>query len=234
MGALDPVVILNDFASAQGGAGYLATTLANRLAALGIPVTFISGDAGHHDWSDGVTNVALGGTALLDGPKAVQAVRGLYNRAAARQVRDWINQNDTPRTVYHLHNWSNILSPAIFDALADVAARCVVHAHDFFLACPNGTFLDYPRTQVCTRTPLSAACITTQCDKRSYPQKLWRSARQQVLAARLRPHLQQARFVMIHTAMRPLLERAIQPKHLLAIRNPQSGDPVWPLCSGTT
>jgi glycosyltransferase involved in cell wall biosynthesis len=50
--------------------------------------------------------------------------------------------NDTPRTVYHLHGWLQILSPAVLHALAPVRDRLVISAHDFFLACPNGAFAD--------------------------------------------------------------------------------------------
>lgn len=222
------VVILNDFSSVEGGAGYLAATLAKELAASGMPVTYISGDAGSQDWPQGVAQVALGSKRLLDGGALAAAMRGLYNRAAADRVRHWIAQHDTPRTIYHLHNWSNILSPAIFDVLAPVVRRCVIHAHDFFLACPNGTYLDYPKVEVCQRTPLSPGCLATNCDKRSYSHKLWRVARQRLLFTKLRPHLRDATFVMIHPAMRPWLTRAIRPEHMIAIRNPVTpfGPPV--------
>ncbi|MDO5758105.1 MAG: glycosyltransferase family 4 protein [Rhodobacterales bacterium] len=220
MDAADRVVILNDFSSAEGGAGYLATALAGGLSARGERVTYICGDAGGCDWPPGVEAVTLGGQRLLEGRSGAAAMRGLYNRAAAKQVQDWIRVHDTPRTIYHLHNWSNILSPAIFSALAPLARRCVIHAHDFFLACPNGTYLDYPRAVPCPRIPLSASCLATQCDKRSYAHKLWRSARQQVLLGQLRPHLSEAHFVMIHPAMRPWLNRAIRPRHMVAIPNP--------------
>lgn len=216
----DRIVILNDFSSTKGGAGFLADALARAVAAQDTPVTFITGDSGTGDQADGIERVALEGTALLNGKARSAAKTGLYNTAAARRVADWIARNDTARTVYHLHNWSNILSPAIFDALAPVANRCVIHAHDFFLACPNGAYLDYPRAQICNRTPLSISCLATQCDKRAYAHKLWRSARQKVAFGRMKPHLDAATFVMINEAMRPWLNRAIAPAHMIAIPNP--------------
>ncbi|WP_373636871.1 glycosyltransferase family 4 protein [Yoonia sp. BS5-3] len=216
----DRVVILNDFSSTKGGAGYLADALARAIGAKGTAVTFIAGDSGTAEPAGSVERIALDGAPLLDGRASKAAMRGLYNRAAAAKLRAWIAQNDTPRTVYHLHNWSNILSPSVFDALAPVAARCVIHAHDFFLACPNGAYLDYPRNAVCTRRPLSMGCIATQCDKRAYAHKLWRTARQKVLFSKLAPHLKAATFVMINPAMRPWLNRAIQPAHITTIANP--------------
>ena len=220
MRAPDRVVILNDISTVRGGASFLVTTLARSLRARGLAVTFIAGDDGNPDLETaGIEVVPLGGRALIHSPGA-SMLRGLYNRSVRRQVADWIARNDTPGTVYHLHNWSNILTPAVLDALAPVAHRSAIHAHDFFLACPNGAFLDYPRAAVCQRRPLSAACLATQCDKRSYSHKLWRSARQALLWNRLAPFLPQARFVLINEAMRPWIERAIRPAHALAIGNP--------------
>ncbi|WP_145111625.1 glycosyltransferase [Cereibacter sediminicola] len=215
----DRVVILNDASVVRGGATYLATTLARSLHARGLAVTFLAGDSGNRDLGEGIDMLALEGRALIHAPRA-SALKGLYNAAARHRISEWIARHDTPGTVYHLHNWSNILTPAVFDALAPVARRCAIHVHDFFLACPNGAFLDYPRARVCNRRPLSAACLTTQCDKRSYSHKLWRSARQAVLWNRLAPFRSGAQFVMINEAMRSRIGRAIRPGHLAAISNP--------------
>jgi glycosyltransferase involved in cell wall biosynthesis len=223
----DRVVILNDRSVVEGGAAYLATTLARGVREHGTAVTYIAGDGGGPGPGSGVEVLALGGVPLIEGGRSA-GLRGLYDRSVRQRVGAWIAQNDTPGTVYHLHNWAGILSPAVFDALAPVADRCAVHAHDFFLACPNGAFLDYPRAAVCGRRPLSVGCLATQCDKRAYSHKLWRAARQQVLFARLRPFLDAASFVVIHEAMRSWLNRAIRPRRLLAIGNPAEpfGPPV--------
>ncbi|AUM74270.1 glycosyltransferase [Paracoccus jeotgali] len=223
----DRVVILNDFASAEGGAGYLASRLAEGVAARGVPVTFITGDDPAGAALPGVTPLGLGGAGLLASGAARAAVKGLRNREVLAQMRALIAAHDTPGTIYHLHNWSNILSPAIFDALAPVADRCVIHAHDFFLACPNGAFLDYPRAAICRRVPLSLGCVTTNCDKRAYSHKLWRVVRNGVLATALRPHLKSASFVLIHEAMRPWLAQSLPGARFTAIRNPVT--PFGPL-----
>ncbi|HKB55215.1 MAG TPA: glycosyltransferase family 4 protein, partial [Ramlibacter sp.] len=54
----------------------------------------------------------------------------------------------------------------------------VTTLHDYFCACPNGGFFDYQKATNCQLVPLSLACVTTHCDARSYPQKLWRVGRQ--------------------------------------------------------
>ncbi|MFN4098270.1 MAG: polysaccharide pyruvyl transferase family protein [Pararhodobacter sp.] len=221
----DRVVVLNDSSVVRGGAGYLATSLARGLQANGVPVTFIVGDSGPETAIEGVDLIALGGQRLIDNPRGA-LLKGLYNTGVRRAVAAWIAANDTPGTIYHLHNWANILSPSVFDALAPVVSRCVVHAHDFFLACPSGAYLDYPRAEVCQRAPLSVDCIRTQCDKRNYGHKLWRLGRHTMLDSRLAPFRKAATFVLIHKEMVPWLTRSRRLHRMVAISNPV--DPFGP------
>ncbi len=53
--------------------------------------------------------------------------------------------------------------------------------HEYSLLCPNGGFFNYRTEQACTLDPLSASCLTTDCDSRSYSRKLWRSLRHAVM-----------------------------------------------------
>ncbi len=119
----------------------------------------------------------------MEGHRGTALIRGLYNWDAAKAVSDWVKRYDTPRTIYHLHGWSKILSPAVFGALRDVRPRVVVHAHDFFLGCPNGGYFNFRKRKECKLRPLSPACIITNCDRRNYAHKLWRVARHGVRAA---------------------------------------------------
>ena len=49
-----------------------------------------------------------------------------------------------------------------------------------FCFCPNGGFYDYQRNEICTKRPISLACLVCNCDVRSYPQKIWRSIRMKI------------------------------------------------------
>ncbi len=143
-------------------------------------------------------------------------------RTAKGMIERWIRNHDTERTIYHVHGWSKILSPSIFVALSPVARRTVLHAHDYFLACPNGAFYHYPSEVACDCRPLSGACMLSNCDKRSYAQKVWRMGR----SARLRstlirgdalPHA----VILLHEKMAPLFRRSGYPAEILqTIRNP--------------
>lgn len=90
-----------------------------------------------------------------------------------------------------------------------------------FLACPNGVYMDYQEGKVCERRPLSFSCVTTNCDKRSYAQKLWRVARHRTLFRSLDPAAGWAGIVAIHPDAVPRLARAGYPPEMFhVLRNP--------------
>lgn len=216
------IVVINDLSVPKGGATALALASATAFRARGYRVTLITGDDGDNAAlaALGVEIVALGSKRLLSGSKVAALTRGFYNADAARMVRQWIDANDRPSTVYHVHGWSQILSPSLFDAVAPVRTRLVYSAHDFFLACPNGAFAFLQTGQVCPHTPLSRACVTANCDRRSYAHKLWRVGRQIVQRHYYDPR-HSPPVLAIHEAMRPFLMRAGIPSAAIeALPNP--------------
>jgi len=220
---IDRVVVLNDVSIARGGATSLALDSIRALRARGIPVTLIVGDDGdNQELRDlGVDIVPMGQALLLDAGMGRAFVRGLYNRRTLAVVGGWIGRHDTPGTVYHVHTWAKILSPSLFRALRPVAGRLVISAHDFFLVCPNGGYVFYGSGRVCQLRPMSAACILSACDRRSYGHKLWRVARQAVLAMTLDRHRRPPLVLAIHDGMVPILARGgIPAAAIRVLRNP--------------
>jgi glycosyltransferase involved in cell wall biosynthesis len=217
------LVILNDASTARGGATGLALLSARLMRARGLAVTLFCGDAGDNPAlaEDGIEVVATGGARLLDQSAAKAMASGLWNTPARAALAEFIARTDTPETIYHLHGWAQILSPAIFMALRPVANRTLVHAHDFFLACPNGVFTDYRRGEPCRRHPLSLDCLATNCDKRSYPHKLWRAARSAALRRSFAQGLPWGGIVLLHPDMAPILGLAgLDESRMVTARNP--------------
>ncbi|WP_367715612.1 glycosyltransferase family 4 protein [Nitratireductor sp. GISD-1A_MAKvit] len=213
------VVIINDRSSEVGGASGLACLSRRWLQEAGVPVTFFAGDRA----ADPVQpdTIHLGGSPLVERGRLSALVGGLYNREAFSTLRAWIAENDRPTTIYHLHGWSKILSPSVFRALLPVRERVILHAHDYFLACPNGGFVNYPRASICALSPMSTACLITQCDKRGFSQKTWRSARHLLMQRFFSLQRIAANIVLVHEEMRGFFRKAgIDESRMVTIRNP--------------
>lgn len=220
---IDRIVVINDASHAQGGATALALLSVRLLREGGVAVDFVCGDDGRSDELArlGVPVVAAGLPRLLERSRPAAAAAGIYNRHAARMLARHIAAHDTPGTVYHVHGWAQILSPAIFAALAPVAGRVAIHAHDMFLACPNGVFTDYRRNVICGRRPLGPGCLTTNCDKRSALHKAWRVARHATLRRVLDPRGGWGAILPVHPAMvAPLSLGGYRAQTLRVLRNP--------------
>ena len=219
------IVVINDASTARGGATGLALLSARLMRDRGHRVTLFTGDDGDNPVlaEAGIEVIATGGTRLLQQPKAQALTRGLYNTAARDAAAAWIAANDSPRTLYHVHGWGQILSPSIFAALHPVAPRTVTHAHDFFLACPNGVFTHYKTASPCRLRPLSLACLASNCDKRSYPHKLWRVTRTAALRRSFDQSLNWGAIAIIHPDMAPMMELAGYARdRMVLLRNPVS------------
>jgi glycosyltransferase involved in cell wall biosynthesis len=222
--AIDRVVLINDFSEVRGGAAALVVLLLEALRKLKIPITLVTGDQGQdlkHD--DDVEIVSLNEVSLLKRPTGQALANGIYNPSARKMLADWISRNDSANTVYHLHNWSHILSPSIFVALRPVWKRTVVHAHDYFLACPNGAFANYQTGLECPLKPMSVRCLASNCDRRSYLHKLWRIGRQGIRQALWNSDSNPADIFLIHEGMRePFVRSGFDSSRLITVRNPSS------------
>ena len=221
---IDRVAIISDDFDGGGGAAAIAAASVRQLRRQGVALTMLTGGlppAGPTGPADSI--VSLGGQHLLDGGRARAAVRGLYDGAVRARLAQWIDANDTPGTVYHLHNWHKVLSPAAFAPLRRVADRLVVSTHDFFLSCPNGGYFDFRRGAACELAPMSARCLAVNCDKRHYGHKLWRVARQAVREGLFDFRTSGATVLAVHEGMIPLLaRRGIPATAIRVLRNPVS------------
>jgi len=219
---LDRVVVINDDGAERGGAAAIAIASLRLLHARGVQVTFLYGDSAYlGELPEGIRTSILGGRYLLEGARPFAAMRGLFDPQTAARLARWIDMNDTPGTVYHLHNWHKILSPSVFKPLRRVADRLVLTAHDYFLACPNGGYFLYPQQTVCEIVPGTPRCLVTACDRRNYGHKLWRVLRHTVRQWLIDLNSAGAVIVAVHEKMTPLLARGgIDRNRIVTLRNP--------------
>jgi hypothetical protein len=218
------VVIINDVSMARRGATTLVALIARLLRDRKIPVTMLVGDEKQKPEFEArdVEIVELGRARLLDRGSVSEAVGGIWNSSASPLVDQWIEPNDTPPTVYQVHVFSQILSSSIFNVLRRVAGRTVIHAQDFFHACPNGAFMDHSKNEICRRTSLGISCPITNCDRLSYPQKLWRVGRQFALNYAMSSNLPWAKLILSHQKMAPFFRLARYESEMMAV----VGDPA--------
>jgi glycosyltransferase involved in cell wall biosynthesis len=197
--------------------------MARLLRARGVAVTFLAGEGAPTTdlASAGIDTVILGGRHILEGRRGPAALRGLYDLTTGRALQQWLAANDDPGTVYHLHNWHKALSPSIFAPLRQVATRLVLSAHDYFLACPNGGYFNYPQQKECELPPGGARCLLTSCDRRRYGHKLWRAARHVVRHHLLDLGRSRLLVLAVHEGLAAHLARGgIPSRSIRVLRNP--------------
>ncbi len=173
------VIIVSDYAAINGGQAKVAIESALGLAGRGHRVDYFSavGPVDPRLEAAGIAVECLGqndkdGSATL--PFLAQT---MWNRKAAARLAEIIAASDPADTVVHTHAWAKAISPSIGPTLARSGRGLVYTMHEFFLVCPTGGFYNYQRAQPCRLQPLSAACVSTHCDSKTYGHKLLRVAR---------------------------------------------------------
>lgn len=179
------IIVAYDFGHVNGGAAKVAIAGAIGLRARGHRVRFFApvGPADPKLSAAGVETIILDQQEIAADPnRPAAALNGLWNRTAAKQLAKLLADVDPARGVIYQHGWSKAMSPASQAAIAASGVPSVYHMHEFFAACPNGAFYDYPKARNCDARPMSLDCISRNCDARSYSQKLYRVLRHGLLA----------------------------------------------------
>lgn len=174
------IIVLADYAIADGGAPKVAIESARALADCAVPVTFIHavGDAGDPLLDHpGITRIGLGLSDVWSQPIHKAALNGIWNRTASEKLTAALARAARPGSIVHLHQWTKAFSPAVFSAVRASGLPLVATMHDYFLACPTGVFYRFDTHQPCTLKPLSGACLFASCDPRSSAHKAIRVAR---------------------------------------------------------
>ena len=175
------IVVVSDFAHVEGGNSAVALSSAIGLADAGHRVTLLSAvpPVDPAVQKSVFRVVCTGQHAIADDPQRTRALlRGLWNRTARRAMEDVLGNLDPHQTVVHVHGWTKALSSSVIRAALSRKFKVICTLHDYFSACPNGSFFNYATNTICELQPLSGSCIASQCDRRHYGHKLWRVARQ--------------------------------------------------------
>jgi len=173
------IVLVNDFAHVNGGVAQVVLASARELARRGHAVVLLAAVDGAGPDIGGIRVVSTHQQEIATDPSRLRAAtQGLWNLKAQRAMRALLASLGPQNTIVHLHGWTKALSSSVIHEALRRDFPLVTTLHDYFSACPNGGFFNYQTLTPCSLRPLSGACIATHCDSRSYPQKLWRVARQ--------------------------------------------------------
>ena len=175
------IVVLNDHAHVNGGAGAVALASARGLAEAGFAVTLFTAVGPVEEGLAGVPGlevICLGQQENARDPSRIRAfTQGLCNRTACARLAELLDRHDPRDTIVHVHGWTKALSPFAIDTAIRRGFRVVLTLHDFFIGCPTGGLFLPKTAELCHREPLSWDCLRCSCDRRHYAHKLWRSAR---------------------------------------------------------
>ncbi len=175
-----PIIVVADHAHINGGQAKVAIDSALGLAARGHAVTFFAavGPADPRLEAAGIETILLDQVDVTTTSSLARfGVQWLWNQKAAAALGEVLARHDPDETIVHVHAWAKALSPSIGPVLAGSRAPVVFTMHEYYLACPNGGFYDYPVSAACQRAPVSLGCIAHNCDSRGYARKLMRVGR---------------------------------------------------------
>lgn len=175
------IIIVNDHAAINGGQAKVAIQSAVGLARDGHEIIFFAGSGPVAKELDHprIQVICLDQADITtDSSRLRAAVRGVWNRDAARRLKAVLDQQDPASSIVHCHGFAKLLSGSIGAVIARHKIPHVLTMHEYALACPNAGFFDFPANEICHRRPLGLSCLTRNCDSRHAVYKGWRIARQ--------------------------------------------------------
>ena len=176
------VIILNDYAYINGGAGKIAIDTALGLVKQNIDVTLFSAVGPISEFLKNVPNlkvICLNQYDILNDPNRLRAIiNGIWNFKARKAFENLLRQYDNKETIIHVHGMEKALSSSCINIAVKKGFKVLFHLHEYGIACPNMGFYNYQKQEICKLKPLSWKCIITNCDSRCYLHKCWRVIRQ--------------------------------------------------------
>ncbi len=179
--AVKNIVIVNDFGFVNGGTSQVAIDTALSLGNKNYQVFYFCSVLPIDKRLKKNQNVHVICTKqpdILSNSSRISAFfLGLWNWKSAKLFSQLLSSLSPRETVIHFHGWTKALSHSVIHQATQMRYPSIMTMHDYFIACPNGGFYNYPKQHICTLRALSLPCLLTNCDSRNYPEKCWRVAR---------------------------------------------------------
>lgn len=221
MNKLKNVVMVCEFAQFSGGSQNIAINSALELAKRGLNVYFVTaiGEACKELSNSSVRVIHFHIPNITTDINRFAAVkRGLWNSEAAREFEITVSDLKRSETVVHIHSWSNAFSSSIVKKSTDMGFKTFVTLHDYLVVCPNGGFYNYNKKTICRYEPMSLRCILSNCDRRSYPQKIYRVLREIIQNRNVRSNAN-LYFITISNLNESLIKKRVKSEKFFRINN---------------
>lgn len=176
------VVTVCDGASLTGGTEKVAITTAIELQRRGYRSLFFAGE-GELDpilAANRVEGYSMGLTDAYNTSSKIELLgRFVWHKAAGDKFAEFLSGHklNPSETIIHVHGFRRILSGSVIEAASELGYRQIFTLHDYGLACPNTSFYNFPKQEICKLKPLSTACFCSQCTHSGWPMKLMQMAR---------------------------------------------------------
>ncbi len=176
------VIIVNDFAFVNGGAGQIGINLARKLTKFGDKVILFAAVGPIENELLQINNleiICLNQYDILHDPSRVRAaIQGVWNFKARKKFAELLEVMSPKETIIHIHTLQKAVSTSIVTVAKRRKFKVIYHIHDYGIACPNLGFYNYKSNTICKKNAMSLDCLLSNCDVRKFSHKCWRIVRQ--------------------------------------------------------
>ena len=219
------ILVFNDYAYVEGGAGKVAIESAKELAEKGHEVIFFSavGPVSKELSESKIKKIiCLGQRDLLNSSNKLDSIiSGINNSQAVKKFKELLSE--WKPDIAHFHGVSKALSWIPISMANSYNIPTVYTLHDFGLLCPNMALYDFKAEKQCFfyEDGKALKCLLTNCDKRNYPQKLWRYFRFHYTKDVLKIYKKIDGFIAVSNSVKEIYKNFIpSSKEIRVINNP--------------
>lgn len=181
------IIIVNDYCNINGGSDKVAIISAIELGKRGFNVFFFgaAGPICEQLQKSKVNVICLNQQDVWKEKNKIKSFKnGIWNSKSKEELLKFLNNYTNNDTIVHFHGLTKSLTFSVIEAAFEKKYKFVFTLHDYFTACPNGTYYNYRTQKICSYRPLSMACKVCNCDSRHYYHKIWRVLRHEKLTQR--------------------------------------------------
>ena len=222
--SLKNIVVVYDYAHINGGAARVAIESAIALSKQqNLNVYYVAevGPVCEELKSSAVHVLCFNRKDINESPKPTAIIKGIWNFNAYKDIKKAAKNLSPKDTIVHVHGWSKALSVSVISYFEKRKFPVIITLHDYFCICPNGGLYNYKNQCICEQKPGSFSCLVSNCDKRNYAQKIWRSVRFLVQTSYIK-NSKNVTYISISKKNEELVKGIVRSNKFYQVKNPTS------------